>query len=173
MKKEIDYVLTNPFKGCYSFLGSIFITIFLYNFLALFPHLFSFTSHILVTLPFSYSFWGRILIFSWVLSLKNYLAHYIPVGTPFGLISFMVLVEVVRHLIRPFALTFRLTANMVAGHLLMSIIGGAIISLPFSFMVLGSLLQFFLVGLEIGVSLIQSYVFFALLLCYISESDQH
>lgn len=171
VKKEIDYVLKNPVKGCYLFIGSIFITVGLYNFLALFPHVFSVTSHILVTLPFSYSFWSGIIIFRWVSSLKHFLAHLIPVGTPLALIRFMVLVEVLRNLIRPLALTFRLTANIMAGHLLISLIGGALISLPFSFMVLGSLVQSLLVFIELGVSVIQAYVFSTLLLLYLSEGE--
>nr|YP_009050193.1 ATP synthase F0 subunit 6 [Sancassania berlesei]AGZ63931.1 ATP synthase F0 subunit 6 [Sancassania berlesei] len=171
VKKEMDYVLKHPVKGCYVFIGSIFITVGLYNFLALFPHVFSVTSHMLVTLPFSYSFWSGIIIFSWVSSLKHFLAHLIPVGTPLALMSFMVLVEVLSNLIRPLALTFRLTANMMAGHLLMSLIGGALISLPFSFMVLGSLVQSLLVFMELGVSVIQAYVFSTLLLLYLSEGE--
>lgn len=171
VKKEIDYVLKNPVKGCYSFIGSIFITVALYNFLALFPFIFSVTSHILVTLPFSYSFWLGIIIFRWVSSLKHFLAHLIPVGTPVALIRFIVLVEVLRNFIRPLALTFRLTANMIAGHLLMSLIGGALISLPFRFMVLGSFIQSLLVFIELGVSVIQAYVFSTLLLLYLSEGE--
>lgn len=171
VKGEIDYVLKHPVKGCYVFIGSIFITVGLYNFLALFPHIFSVTSHILVTLPFSYSFWSGIIIFRWIRSLKNFLAHLIPVGTPLALMSFMVLVEVLSNLIRPLALTFRLTANIMAGHLLMSLIGGALISLPFSFMLLGSLVQSLLVFMELGVSVIQAYVFSTLLLLYLSEGE--
>lgn len=171
VKKEIDFVLHNPVKGGYIFICSIFVLIGLYNFLALFPHVFSVTSHILVTLPFSYIFWSSIIIFSWVLSIKHFLAHLIPVGTPLALVSFMVLVEILRNLIRPLALTFRLTANMMAGHLLIRLIGGALISLPFSFMVLGRLAQSFLVFMELGVSLIQAYVFSTLLLLYLSERD--
>lgn|SRR5699024_6316908 len=64
IKKEVDYVLSRPVKGIYIFISSIFITIGLYNFLALFPHIFSVTSHMLVTLPFSYCFWSGIIIFS-------------------------------------------------------------------------------------------------------------
>jgi len=171
VKKEMDYVLNHPVKGCYVFIGSIFITVGLYNFLALFPHVFSVTSHILVTLPFSYSFWSGIIIFRWISSLKHFLAHLIPVGTPLALMSFIVLVEVLRNLIRPLALTFRLTANMIAGHLLMSLIGGALISLPFTFMVLGSFIQSLLVFMELGVSVIQAYVFSTLLLLYLSEGE--
>jgi len=80
-------------------------------------------------------------------------------------------VEVLRNLIRPLALTFRLTANMMAGHLLMSLIGGALISLPFGFILLGSLVQSLLVFIELGVSLIQAYVFSTLLLLYLRERE--
>ena len=171
IKKEIDYVLNNPVKGCYIFIGSIFLSISFYNFLALFPHIFSITSHLVVTLPFSYSFWLGIIIFRWVKSLKYFLAHLIPVGTPLALIRFIVIVEILSNLIRPLALTFRLTANIIAGHLLISLIGGALISLPFSFILLGSLVQSLLVLMELGVSLIQSYVFSTLLLLYLRESE--
>lgn len=171
VKKEIDYVLKHPVKGSYIFIGSIFLLIRIYNFLAIFPFIFSVTSHILVTLPFSYSFWIGIIIFSWVSSLKHFLAHLIPVGTPVMLMSFIVIVEVLRNLIRPLALTFRLTANMMAGHLLISLIGGALIRLSFRFMFLGSFIQSLLVIMELGVSVIQAYVFSTLLMLYISEGE--
>lgn len=99
------------------------------------------------------------------------MSHLIPTGTPLALISFIVLVEILSNLIRPLALTFRLTANMMAGHLLMSLIGGALISLPFSFMLLGSMVQSLLVFIELGVSVIQAYVFSTLLLLYLSEGE--
>lgn len=171
VKKEMDYVLKHPVKGSYIFIGSIFLLIRLYNFLAIFPFVFSVTSHILVTLPFSYSFWLGIIFFRWFSSLKHFLAHLIPVGTPLMLVSFMVVVEVLSNLIRPLALTFRLTANMMAGHLLMSLIGRALISLSFSFIILGSFIQSLLVIMELGVSVIQAYVFSTLLLLYISEGE--
>lgn len=85
----------------------------------------------------------------------------------------MVLVELIRNFIRPIALTFRLTANMMAGHLLMSLIGRALINLSFSFMVIGSFVQMLLVVIELGVSLIQSYVFFTLLVLYMREVSPH
>lgn len=171
VKKEMDYVLKHPMKGAYIFIGSIFLTIRAYNFLALFPFVFSVTSHMLVTLPFSYSFWVGNILFIWVSSLKHFLAHLIPVGTPLMLIRFMVVVEILRNFIRPLALTFRLTANIMAGHLLISLIGGALISLSFRFMLLGSLIQSLLVIIELGVSIIQAYVFSTLLILYISEGE--
>ena len=168
---EVNYSLSNQVKGVYKFLGSIFLLVSLYNFLALFPHVFSVTSHMLVTLPFSYSFWLGVIIFSWVRSLKHFLAHLIPVGTPVSLIRFIVIVEFLSNIIRPLALTFRLTANIIAGHLLIALIGGSLINLSFSFILLGSLVQSLLVFIELGVSLIQAYVFSTLLTLYISEGE--
>lgn len=91
----------------------------------------------------------------------------IPVGTPLVLVSFMVLVELMSNFIRPIALTFRLTANIIAGHLLMSIVGRFLVGRPF--LAVGAVLQSLLVFIEIGVSIIQAYVFCVLLLLYTSE----
>merc|ERR1712096_488028 len=47
-----------------------------------------------------------------------------PVGTPAVLIPVIVIIETIRNLIRPGALAVRLAANIVAGHLLLSLLGG-------------------------------------------------
>lgn len=171
LKIEVDYILPQTQKGCYSFVGSMFLFILLCNFLALFPFVFSTTSHLMVTLPLSYSFWLGIIIFGWVYSFKGFLSHLTPSGTPLGLIRFMVLVEVLRNLIRPIALTFRMTANIVAGHLLISLMGSALLSQSMFLLLLGSRVQFLLVGIELGVAIIQAYVFSTLLLLYLYESS--
>lgn len=168
---EVNYTLRHSFKGAYKFIARIFLTVVLYNFLAIFPHIFSVTSHLLVTFPLSYSFWLGIIFFRFFKSFKDFLIHLIPVGTPLGLIRFIVVVEILRNLIRPMALTFRLTANIIAGHLLIRLIGGAILYLPFYFIIFGRLAQSLLVFIELGVSIIQAYVFSTLLLLYLSEGE--
>lgn len=170
-KKEVDYGVHKVSKGVYKIILRIFICIILYNFFAIFPHIFSVTSHLLVTFPLSYRFWVGIVFFRLYKSLKDFLIHLIPVGTPVGLISFIVVVELLRNFIRPIALTFRLTANIIAGHLLMSLIGGAVLFLPSYFLVFGAIGQRLLVFIELGVSLIQAYVFSTLLLLYLSEGE--
>jgi F-type H+-transporting ATPase subunit a len=67
------------------------------------------------------------------------------------------------------ALTFRLTANIIAGHLLISLIGRALINLSFLLILRGGVVQSLLVIIELGVSFIQSYVFCTLLILYLSE----
>jgi hypothetical protein len=64
IKKEVDYSMKSSVRGVYLFVCSIFLIVGAYNFLALFPHLFSLTSHMLVTLPFSFRFWLSVVFFS-------------------------------------------------------------------------------------------------------------
>nr|QDE09836.1 ATP synthase F0 subunit 6 [Psoroptes ovis] len=172
-KNEVDSSVSKVSTGVYKMVCMIFVSIMLYNFCAIFPHIFSITSHLLVTIPLAYSFWLGIIFFSLFKSLKDFLIHLIPVGTPMGLISFMVMVELLSNFIRPLALTFRLTANMMVGHLLMSLIGGAVLFLPALGLLMGSMAQSLLVFMELGVSLIQAYVFSTLLLLYLSEGVAH
>jgi F-type H+-transporting ATPase subunit a len=79
--------------------------------------------------------------------------------------ALMVIIETVRNLIRPGALAVRLAANIVAGHLLLSLLGGqtnSVISV-----IIGLLLL--LVVLECAVACIQSYVFTILRTLYLNE----
>lgn len=167
--KEVNYIFPSPKKGYYLFFSTIFLFISSLNFLALFPHIFSATSHLLVTLPISFSLWLGVIVFAWVNFLFSFLLHLVPSATPLPLISFLVLVEFLSNIIRPVALTFRLTANMMAGHLIISLLGGALTGLGFSSLLLGSGVLFFLTFMELGVCLIQAYVFSSLILLYMSE----
>nr|AQZ24959.1 ATP synthase F0 subunit 6 [Ardeacarus ardeae] len=172
---EVSYSIFSPKKGVLKFFTCIFLMIFSFNFFSLYPFIFSLTSHLLVTMPLAYSFWLAIIFFGLFKSFYDFLVHLIPSGTPFGLISFMVFIELLSNFIRPVSLTFRLVANMMAGHLLMSLIVSFFINLYFEMGIivlsLGFLLQGFLIIMELGVSFIQAYVFFTLLLLYMSENE--
>merc|ERR1712110_286465 len=92
------------------------------------------------------------------MALSRFLSHLVPSGTPGPLIPLIVLIELVRNFIRPITLSVRLAANIVAGHLLISLVNSG--SLNFS------ALLFFL---EVAVAFIQGYVFRTLRIMYISE----
>jgi len=97
------------------------------------------------------------------------LAHLVPGGTPYLLTSFMVLVERVRALIRPGTLSVRLAANIIAGHLLLTLIRSrANALLPWAFIGV-SLLQILLIVLEVAVAAIQAYVLTTLRVLYARE----
>ena len=156
-------------KGLSGFMVIGIIGVLLINFFALFPFWFSSTSHLMFNLPLSYGLWLGVIIFRLYSSFIRFLRHLVPLSTPLGLLSFMVIIEFVSNLIRPLALIFRLTANIMAGHLLLSLVGRFLISMGFGFRVLGGGVQRLLVIMELGVSLVQAYVFATLLILYVSE----
>ena len=105
-----------------------------------------------------------------VVKQLNYnLAHLVPEGTPGALIPVMVIIETVSLIIRPGTLAVRLAANMVAGHLLLVLLGGqgprlsggALLGLMVGLVLL--------VVLECAVACIQAYVFTILRSLYLAE----
>lgn len=96
-------------------------------------------------------------------------AHLVPQGTPSVLIPFMVCIETIRNIIRPGTLAVRLAANMIAGHLLLTLLGNTGNSLSFYLVSLLVVAQIALLVLESAVAIIQSYVFAVLRTLYSRE----
>jgi len=97
------------------------------------------------------------------------LAHCVPLGTPPVLMPFMVLIETIRNLIRPGTLAVRLAANIIAGHLLLVLLGNQGPNLSSAFLVILIVTQILLLVLESAVAVIQSYVFAVLATLYSRE----
>jgi len=83
----------------------------------------------------------------------------VPQGTPPVLIPFIVLIETIRNIIRPGTLAIRLTANIIAGHLLLTLLRRTNSSLNSYLLIILILSQILLLLLESAVAIIQSYVF--------------
>lgn len=92
-----------------------------------------------------------------------------PQGTPNLLIPFIVCIETIRNIIRPGTLAIRLSANIIAGHLLLTLIGNTGNSLSEFLLIILISAQIILLILEIAVSMIQSYVFAVLRTLYSRE----
>jgi F-type H+-transporting ATPase subunit a len=97
----------------------------------------------------------------------------VPSGTPGALMPFIVLIETIRNLIRPITLSVRLMANIVAGHLLITLLGNQ--TAIASNIILARLIvtQILLLTLETAVAIIQSYVFAVLSTLYSREVVAH
>jgi len=81
----------------------------------------------------------------------------------------MVVIELIRSVIRPFTLAVRLAANIIAGHLLLDLCAGPLLVRGYtegSLFFVGLLL---LSVLELGVAVIQAYVFTRLRSLYLGE----
>lgn len=148
---------------------SLFIIIIINNFIGLFPYIFTRTRHLSINLALAIPLWIRIILFGWINTTNNIFIHLVPQGTPNILIPFIVLIESIRNIIRPITLTIRLTANIIAGHLLLTLLGN--IGPKISLIILPILLitQIVLLTLESAVAIIQSYVFSVLITLYSRE----
>lgn len=92
-------------------------------------------------------------------------------GTPSPLIPLLVCIERIRNLIRSGTLAIRLTANIISGHLLLTLVGNQGSNLSLIILIILIFFQTLLILLEISVSLIQSYVFTILASLYSGESN--
>nr|YP_010554598.1 ATP synthase F0 subunit 6 [Cheumatopsyche infascia]UYO79218.1 ATP synthase F0 subunit 6 [Cheumatopsyche infascia] len=170
LNNEINNLMkSNNFKGNKILFMSLFMMILFNNFLGLFPYIFTSTSHLIFNLSFSLPIWFSLMFFGWINKTQNMFSHLIPTGTPPLLMPFMVLIETTSNMIRPGTLAIRLTANMIAGHLLITLLSqnGPMIPFFFSFFLVAA--EIMLLILEISVSIIQTYVFTILSSLYTSE----
>lgn len=166
---EFKILINYSFSNLIIFIRTMSL-IFLNNFLGLFPYIFTASSHINFCMTLSITFWLGIIIYSIFNCLNNFLAHLTPQGTPFALVPFIILIESIRLIIRPFTLAIRLTANIVAGHLLLTLLGNSGPSITIAtLLTLILFFQILLFILEISVSLIQAYVFSILSTLYRRE----
>lgn len=121
------------------------------------------------TLSFALPVWLGSMLWSIKNQYNNIFAHLVPTGTPGALMPVIVVIETVRNIIRPGTLSIRLAANMVAGHLLLTLLGsqGRLLSMAsLSGLIVGLIL---LLCLELAVACIQAYVFTILRSLYLRE----
>nr|ARH54056.1 ATP synthase F0 subunit 6 [Agabus uliginosus] len=175
---NIIMTLHKEFKtllGSFNQKGSTFIFISLFsfilfnNFMGLFPYIYTSSSHMSMTLSLALPLWLSFMIFGWINNTQHMFAHLVPQGTPPVLMPFMVCIETISNIIRPGTLAVRLAANMIAGHLLLTLLGNTgpmMNSLMINLLIITQLL---LLMLEFAVSIIQSYVFAILSTLYSSE----
>nr|UFY97915.1 ATP synthase F0 subunit 6 [Hyalopterus arundiniformis] len=142
---------------------SLFLFILLNNFFSLFPYIFSSSSHMVFSITLALPFWLFFIIMSTFKNTKNMIAHLIPLNTPIYLAPLMTIIETMSIIIRPLSLSIRLTANLIAGHLLMTLLNCN------SLMLIILMIQMFMMIFELCVALIQSYVFSILSSLYSSE----
>ena len=169
LHKEFKILLGSNGNGRRLIFISLFSFILFNNFLGLFPYIFTRSRHLRITLVLALPLWLRFILYGWINNTIHIFAHLVPQGTPPVLIPFMVCIETIRNIIRPGTLAVRLTANIIAGHLLITLLGntGPIISIYLLNVLI--IVQLLLLVLESAVSIIQSYVFAVLTTLYSRE----
>nr|AHA47093.1 ATP synthase F0 subunit 6 [Liposcelis paeta] len=145
----------------------IFLLILAFNVVGLLPFVFTTSSHLTFSLSVGLPMWLSVMLTGWM-KYNEMFSHLVPLGCPFVLMPFMVLIETISLVIRPLTLSIRLMANLTAGHMIMVLLSvGALKNLLiFHLSVLSELV---ILVLEIAVAFIQPYVFFILLVLYTQE----
>nr|YP_009434341.1 ATP synthase F0 subunit 6 [Laticauda semifasciata]ASZ83539.1 ATP synthase F0 subunit 6 [Laticauda semifasciata] len=172
MLNMINHLTPNGQKWC-RILTSLMLFILISNLLSLLPYTFATTSQLSTNMALAIPLWLATVITGMMKKPSNTLAHLLPEGSPAPLIPFMVLIETISLLMRPLALGVRLTANITAGHLLITMISSALFNLINTYTttsVLTSILLFMLTLLELAVACIQAYVFVLLITLYLQEN---
>lgn len=162
-------IKSDNIKGRTLIFISLFRIIVFNNFLGLFPYVFTRTRHISLTLTLALPLWLRFILFGWINHTQHIFTHLVPQGTPSVLIPFIVCIETVRNVIRPGTLAIRLAANIIAGHLLLTLLGNTGSKLRILIINFLLIVQFALLLLEAAVAIIQSYVFAVLRTLYSRE----
>nr|ADK97572.1 ATP synthase F0 subunit 6 [Peripatoides sp. DVL-2010] len=170
LHNEMKVLMSNSyFLGSTMIFISLFWMIMFNNSLGLFPYIFISTSHMMITFSLSFPLWMSFMMYGWFNKSMMMFSHLVPESTPMMLMSFMVCIETISNMIRSGTLAIRLAANMIAGHLLLSLLGNQGLMVDFLILILLLLSQIFLLILESAVALIQSYVFMILSSLYSSE----
>nr|AWH98432.1 ATP synthase F0 subunit 6 [Conus spurius] len=160
--------------GFVNVITGLFLFLVLMNMSGLIPYVFSTTSHLAISLTLGLPLWLALIISAVAYNPGSVVAGLLPMGAPAPLNPFLVLIETVSIMVRPITLSVRLTANMSAGHIVLTLIGsyltaGLFISSLFS-VVLLLVIQVLYMIFEFGISLIQAYIFCLLITLY---SDEH
>ena len=154
----------------FPFIFTLFVFILFGNLLGMIPYGFTFTSHIIVTFAMAAVVFVGVTIIGFARHGAGFLRFFVPAGVPAPLLAILVPIEVLSYFVRPVSLSLRLFANMMAGHTMLKVFGGFVVALGFIGGWAPLALIVALTGLEIGIALLQAYVFAVLSCLYLNDA---
>ena len=164
----------------FPFIYSLFIFILINNLIGMIPYSFASTSHFILTFSLSFTIVLGATILGFQKHGLKFFSLLVPSGCPLILLQLLVLIELISYLSRNLSLGLRLGANILSGHMLLSILSG------FTYNIMSSGILFFFIGLiplgfilafsglELAIAFIQAQVFVVLSCSYIKDGlDLH
>lgn len=157
----------------FPFIFSLFTLILICNLLGMLPYSFTATSQIAVTLSLALvSFLVLVAFAIYRNGFFGFLGMFVPAGIPWWMAPLIFTIEIFSFFMRPVTLSVRLFANMVAGHVLLKIVAGFVISLGVAFGILPFLFSVLMTGFEIFIALLQAYIFTILVCAYLGDATK-
>lgn len=175
-RQTVGNVMGESGKKFFPFIFTLFIFIFFTNFLGLIPYSFTVTSHIIVTFAMALSVFALVLIVGFRTHGLRFFSLFVPSGAPGWIMPVIIPIEIISFLSRPISLSVRLAANMLAGHTMLKVFAGFIVTMLGAGGVLAVLSIAPLVAgvlvtaLEVLVAGIQAWVFALLTCIYLNEA---
>jgi len=154
----------------FPFVATLFVFILFCNLLGLIPGTYTVTSQIVVTAAFALFVYAMSIVVGFAVHGIKFFRILIPPGTPLLLLPLMMPIELVSQLARPVSLAVRLFANMTAGHTILAVLFGMALSLPLLVGWLPFAFTIAINGLEVGIALIQAYIFTILTCVYLGDA---
>ena len=168
--KMINDTAGSSAKSFFPFIFTLFMFVLFANMVGMLPYSFTVTSHIIVTFALAAIVFIGVTVLGFIKHGFKYLELFVPKGVPMILLPLIFIIEIISYLSRPVSLSVRLFANMMAGHTMLKVFGGFVISLgllggwlPLGFSVA-------LTGLEILIAFLQAYVFTILTCSYLNDA---
>lgn len=156
----------------YPMLFLLFYVILFLNLIGLTPYGFTCTSQMCYTFTLGFSMFIGVVIIGITAQKEKFVNQFIPATTG-PIVPLLIVIEIFSYCIRPFSLSIRLFANMLAGHTLLHILA----SFGVSMLKIDFLVALLMVGpivaicvLEFGIAFLQAYVFVVLVCIYLKES---
>ncbi len=150
---------------------TLFMFLLFCNVFGMIPYSFTATSHIIVTFGLAIVvFFATTIIAISKHGLGKFLGFFLPEGTPWWMAPIMYFIELFSYLARPISLSVRLAANMIAGHTMLKVIAGFVVMLGLIGGWLPLALLVVLTGFEIGIAVLQAYIFTILTCVYLSDA---
>ncbi len=163
-------------KGFFPLIFSIFVFVLFSNLFGMLPHSLAVTSHIMINFSIAVFLFLVITITGFVKHGFHFFHLFAPKGAPKAMLPFLILVEFFSFIVRPFSLSIRLFANMLAGHILLQVFAGMTITLLAAAWALKPLFLLPLVvnigitGFEFFVAFLQAYIYAILSAVYLRDA---
>lgn len=149
---------------------TLFMFIMTCNLFGLIPYGFTVTSHISITFVLAIMVFSLVTLLGIILHGFHFFSLFLPKGTPWWLAPLMIVIELFTYLARPVSLSLRLAANMVAGHVMLKVIAGFVVSMAFYLKIFPIPFIAVLIGFELFVAILQAYIFTILSCVYLNDA---
>ena len=173
----ISDIIYSENEKYFPIISILFNFILFSNLIGLVPYSFTATSHLIVTFTLSFAVFIGINIITFKKYKMEIFSLFLPANTTFLLALLLVPIEFISYIAKPISLGIRLFINLMAGHSLLKVIVGfswsmlLLENITSLGLVLPMIVLTLLFGLELGVALIQTYVFIILTCIYIQDGS--